>query len=90
MFPIVLRAVIVVGLLVAIYVALSAYMRWDRRKTLEEEHAAGAAPSLSREDYVAKGLAAYERSWEKKALYGVFLLPFLIGMILGIIALLAP
>ncbi len=78
----VLRAVLVVAVLTAIYVGLSAYMRWDKRRSLEEEHAAGAAPGLSREDYVAKGLAEYERSWEKKLLYGVFLLPLVVGMIL--------
>ena len=71
MFPLFLRASILVGFLALIYIALAVYMRWDRRRSLEEEHDEGAAPGLSREDYVAKGLAAYERSWEKKALYGV-------------------
>jgi uncharacterized iron-regulated membrane protein len=86
MFLLLLRVIVVFGLLAAIYFAVLAYMRWDRRKTLEEEHAAGAAPSLSREDYVLKGLAEYERSWERKALYGIFLLPVLIGIILGVLA----
>jgi hypothetical protein len=86
MFLLLLRVAIVFGLLSAIYVGLVAYMRWDRRKQLEEEHAAGAAPALSREDYVAKGLAEYERSWSRKALYGIFLLPVAIGTILGILA----
>lgn len=82
MFIVVLRAVIVLAVLVGIYIALAAYMRWDRRKSLEEEHRGGAAPSLSMEDYVTRGLAAYERSWQKKALWGVFFLPVVIGAIL--------
>lgn len=86
MFPLLMRAALLVGFLVAIYIALSLYMRWDKRRTLAEEHASGAAPGLSEEDYISKGLAAYERSWEKKALYGVFLLPVLVGMILGALA----
>ncbi|GMG84767.1 hypothetical protein LNKW23_39830 [Paralimibaculum aggregatum] len=86
MFPLLFRAVLVVGLLTAIYIALAAYMRWDKRRSLEEAHDSGAAPGLSREDFVSKGLAAYERSWEKRALYGVFLLPLVVGMIVGTIA----
>lgn len=86
MFITVLRAIIVFGLLAAIYVGLSAYMRWDRRKSLEEDYAAGREPALSREDFVSRGLARYERSWVKKALLGVFLLPVAIGIILIVIA----
>ena len=86
MFLLLLRVVLLFGLLTAIYAGLDVYMRWDRRKRLEEEHAAGAAPALSREDYVMRGLAEYERSWEKRALLGVFLLPVAIGIILGILA----
>ena len=85
MFPVVLRVVLVFAVLAAIYMGVSAYMRWDRRKVLEEEHDSGAAPTLTREDYVSKGLAEYERSWEKKALYGVFLIPLVVGVILVII-----
>jgi len=86
MFLVVLRLLIVFAVLAAIYVALVAYMRWDRRKTLEEEHAAGAGGSLTREDYVSKGLARYERSWERKLLYGVFAIPVVVGMILIVLA----
>lgn len=81
MFILVLRVVIVFGLLTAIYLALSVYMRWDRRKTLEEEHAEGAAPALTREDYVMRGLAEYERSWSKRVLVGIFLVPLVVTVI---------
>lgn len=86
MFFVVLRVLLVFGLLFAIYLALDAYLRWDRRRTLETEHAAGASPTLTREDYVSKGLAEYERSWERKALYGVFALPVVVGLVLLAIA----
>ncbi|MGF1446526.1 MAG: hypothetical protein ACFBRM_10035 [Pikeienuella sp.] len=84
---IVVRALFVAAAFFVVYLGLAAYFRWATRKTLEDEHAAGVAPALSREDYVAKGLAAYERSWERKALYGIFLLPFIVIIILGVISL---
>jgi hypothetical protein len=86
MFLVVLRVVILFAVLFAIYAGLVAYMRWDRRKTLEEEYAAGAGGPLTQEDYVSKGLAEYERSWERKALYGVFLVPVVVGAILIVLA----
>ncbi|MEM1345384.1 MAG: hypothetical protein AAGI34_12500 [Pseudomonadota bacterium] len=83
MFIIVLRAVLVLVLLAAVYVGLAAFMRWQRQRTLEAEYAAGVEPALTREDYIAKGLAAYERSPERKALYAVFIVPLIVGAILG-------
>ena len=85
MFLVVLRVVLLFALLFAIYAGLAFYMRWDRRKTLEAEHAAGATTALTTEDYVAKGLAEYERSWERKLLYGVFLLPVVVALALYIL-----
>ena len=81
-----LRVLLVFGFLVLLYLALDAWLRRGRRRELEEEHAAGAAPQLTREDYVAKGLARYERSWEKRVLYGIFALPLVVGLILILIA----
>lgn len=79
---VVLRILLVIAVLVAIYVGLDTWLRRGRQRELEEEHAAGAAPTLTREDYVAKGMARYERSWEKRALYAIFALPLLVGLIL--------
>jgi hypothetical protein len=86
-FTVLLRFAILMAVLTVIYIGLGTYMRWDRRKRLESEHASGAGGALTREDYVAKGMADYDRSWERKLLLGVFALPFLVA--LGI-ALLAP
>ena len=86
MFFVTLRILAVFALLGAIYFAVDTWLRRTRRRELEEEHEAGAAPMLTREDYVSKGLADYERSWEKKALYGIFALPVVVGLILIAIA----
>lgn len=86
MFPVVMRFAILMGVLTAIYIALDWYMRWDRARRLDAEHASGEGGALTREDYVAKGLAEYERSWERKLLYGVFILPILAALVLALIA----
>ena len=83
---IVLRLVAIFGVLALIYIALSAYLRWDRAQTLAHEHDTGAGNGLTRDDYVAKGLAEYERSWSKKALLGIFALPVVLVIVLGLIA----
>ena len=77
MFPVVMRFAILMAVLSAIYIGLGWYMRWDRTRRLEDEHASGQGGALTREDYVAKGLSKYDRSWERKLLLGVFILPIL-------------
>jgi hypothetical protein len=86
MFAVVMRFAILMGVLSAIYIALGWYMRWDRARRLDAEHASGEGGVLTREDYIAKGLAEYERSWERKLLYGVFILPILAALVLALIA----
>lgn len=86
MLRIVLASVVLFALLFALYVALDKYMRWTRRKVLEEEYAESATHALTREDYVDRGLAAYERSTEKKLLAGVFVLPLIVIGILAFFA----
>ena len=55
-------------------------------RELESEHASGMGSSLSREDYVAKGLAVYSRSWQRKALLGIFAAPFIVILIIVALA----
>ena len=86
MFAVLMRLTILIGVLSAIYVALDWYMRWDRARRLDAEHASGEGEALTREDYVAKGLAKYDRSWERKLLYGIFFLPILAALVLALIA----
>lgn len=86
MFLVVMRFAILTGVLLAIYIALTWYMRWDRARRLGAEHMSGEGGALTREDYIAKGLAEYERSWERKLLYGVFLLPIVTVLVLALFA----
>ncbi len=86
MFPVVLRFAILMAVLSAIYIGLGWYMRWDRTRRLEDEHASGQGGALTREDYVAKGLAKYHRSWERKLLLGIFILPVLAALGLALVA----
>jgi hypothetical protein len=86
MFPVVMRFAILMAVLSAIYIALGWYMRWDRSKRLNDEHASGKGSALTREDYVAKGLVDYSRSWERKLLLGIFILPILAALGLALVA----
>jgi len=86
MFAVVMRFAVLMAVLTAIYVALNWYMRWDRTRRLEAEHSSGEGGALTREDYVARGLADYDRSWEKKLLLGVYVAPILVALILAIVA----
>ncbi len=86
MFPVVTRFAILMAVLSAIYIALGWYMRWSLTRQLESEHASGEGAALTREDYVAKGLVEYERSWERKLLWGVFILPVLAMLGIALVA----
>ncbi len=86
MFPVVMRFAILMAVLSAIYIGLGWYMRWDRTRRLEDEHASGKGSALTREDYVAKGLVDYNRSWERKLLLGIFILPILAALSLALVA----
>lgn len=86
MFPVLMRLAMFMAVLSVIYIALDWYLRWDLARRLEAEHASGEGKSLTREDYVAKGLAAYDRSWGRKLLLGIFVLPLLIALGLGLLA----
>lgn len=85
-----LRVLVVIvalmGVLTAIYVALGIYVRWERTRELEAEYAAGKGRSLTREDYVQRGLAEYDRSTRKRLLVGVFAAPVLVFIALVLIA----
>ena len=83
---VVIRLALLFGFLTLVYIALNAYMRWDRLRTLDTEYDDGEGQGLTREDYVTRGLAEYERSWSKKALLGIFVLPL---VLIGALALLA-
>ncbi len=86
MFPVVMRFAILMAVLCAIYIGLGWYMRWDLTRRLNDEHASGKGSALTREDYVAKGLVDYGRSWQRKLLLGIFILPILAALGLALVA----
>jgi hypothetical protein len=80
----VMAGVILFLILLAVYLLLDRYLRWDTRRRMEARHRAGEGDALSREDFVERGLAEYERSNEKRLLLGIFILPF---AVIGLLAL---
>jgi len=86
MFVWVTRLVLLFAILTAIYVALSRYSRWNRRKTLEAEYDAAKGPEKSRNEHVAEGLTDYDRSLSKRLLLGVFVYPVAVIALLLLIA----
>ena len=86
MFIWVLRLTLLFAILTVIYVALSRYSRWDRRKSLEAEFDAADVTNTSRDKHIAEGLARYDRSLSKRLLLGVFAAPIAVVAILLIIA----
>lgn len=85
MFINVARFVLFFGFLALVYIALSAYERYAVRQRLKDEFASGRAGGLNREDYIRQGLARYERSWGKKLLYGIFIIPLIVILSMAVI-----
>ena len=86
MFAVVLRLTILLAVLTAIFIALGRYLRWDCTRRLEDEHASGLGGALTRDDYIARGLAEYDRSWRRKLLLGIYQVPILIALVLALVA----
>ncbi|MEM9781571.1 MAG: hypothetical protein AAF899_03750 [Pseudomonadota bacterium] len=86
MLRIVLAVALLLCIVYAVYVAADRYLRLDERRRLERRHADGEGGGLTREDFVQKGMAEFERSTEKKLLFGLFAVPL---VVIGLLALLA-
>lgn len=84
MLAIAVRFGVLLAALWVLYRLVAIWQRWVTVRDLRAEHARGAAPGLTCEDYVTKGLADYNRSWAKKSLLGIFIVPLLamIGLLL--------
>lgn len=85
MVLVVLRIAALLAVLIAIHFALDWWLRRTRRRQLEREHAEGMAGNQSRDEYLARGLAAHERSWERRLLVGIYLVPILIALGLALL-----
>lgn len=73
----VIRIAVLFLVLTVAYLALSAYMRWGKRRALEAEYEAAVDRAPDRETFVAEGLETYDRSLRKKLLLGIYGIPLL-------------
>ena len=76
--------VALIGVLTAIYIALSTYARRRRARELEAEYGARGSHALTREDYVQRGLAEFDRSVPRRLILAVFAAPVVVfvGLVL--------
>ena len=74
----------VVGLIVltVVYVCLSWYSKSVRREKLEIEFDEGGMEG-DRDEFIAKGLKEYDRSLRKKLIWGVYIIPIVLALILN-------
>lgn len=86
MFLVVMRIALLLAVLVAIHFALDWWMRRQQARRLAREHAEGYGGRLSREDYLARGIAAYERSWARRLLAAIYVVPALLALGLAFLA----
>ena len=76
--------VAMIAVLTAIYIVLDTYARRRRARELEAEYASRGSQALTREDFVQRGLAEYERSVPRKLILAVFAAPVVVfvGLVL--------
>lgn len=80
MLAVVVRVALFLAVLVALHLALDWWLRRERRRRLERDHDAGYGGRLSREEYLARGLADYDRSWGRRLLALIYVVPVLIAL----------
>ena len=80
------RFTAILAVLVAIYIVVSWYKRRERRLELEAIYDAEGGPEGGRRTFIADGLADYDQSLEKKLLFGIVGLPFVLLFALIILA----
>lgn len=79
----VFRLIIIFAILTVIYIALSFYYRWDKKRDLNAEYTSNPSRDQKQEQYVAEGISSYDRSLKKKLLLGVYIVPIMI--VLGLL-----
>ncbi len=69
------RLTVIFLILTVIYVGLSVYHRWARRRALQAAWDAAPVAGTDRERFVAEGMRDYQRSLARRLLWGVYLVP---------------
>ena len=77
-------AAVLAAILSAVYLGLRFHARRRRARRLEAEYDAGNGRALTREDYVQRGLAQFDRSAPKTLAIAILAVPVLvfIGLVL--------
>ena len=81
----VVRSLWIFGVLTVIYVGLSLFKRWEERRRLGAEYDtvfAGGGATESRDAYVQRGIHEYNQSLRRKLLWGVYLIPLAVIVLL--------
>lgn len=86
MYAWILRILVVFAVLTAIYLALSAYQRWEENRRLEAEYDADPDQQEDRNTFIAKGMKEYDGSLKRNLLIGVYGLPIAVFIILYLLA----
>ena len=83
---VVLYFLTVFAVLTGIYLALSAYQRWEENKRLQSEYDANPDQELDRDTFIARGMQEYEGSLKRNLLIGVYGLPLAAFVVLYVLA----
>lgn len=78
MIPLIRSIVIIFLILTVIYIILSQWSRWRERVRLREDYDAQSdlfRGTASEDDFVARGMAEYNRSLRPKLFLGVYAIP---------------
>lgn len=69
-----------------VYVCVSLYSRSVRREKLEEDWAKNPRPDMTREEFIAEGMADYHASLRKRLLLLIYVVPTVaVGVIIYLI-----
>ncbi len=82
MFVLLIRLLMFILVLIAIYVSISFFQRRDERSRLEHEANKQELQDAARADYVSNNLTAFENRSRAKRILFVFILPIFIASLL--------
>ena len=85
MIPLILRIVMIFVVLTIAYVALAAWSRFKHRRQLAEEWDTQIRLAKAvdpKDEFIARGMKAYDRSLKPKLILGVYIIPGAIASLL--------
>ncbi len=82
MLPMLRLMFILLVILTVIYVVVSIWSRQVRRKKLEDRWDSKEVLTTDREAFIRRGLEKYDKSFRRKLILGIYIVPFTIIMVL--------